>query len=124
VLAVSTDDARESASGLRPGAGSGPPRLVGLRERVEQFVRAVRNGDEELAAEAVLQLSRSRRLFAPLAFVAGGIAMLFEGLKLLFSNWRLTLVQILPAMWIRIAILDLKAHACTVGHSMCCWARS
>jgi hypothetical protein len=46
----------------------------------------VRDGDEELADEAVLQLSRSR-LFAPLAFVAGGIAMLFNGLKLLFSNW-------------------------------------
>jgi hypothetical protein len=71
----------------------------------------VRDGDEELATEAVLELSRSRRLFAPLAFVAGGIAMLFDGLKLLLSNWRLTLVQILPAMWIWVAMLDLKAHA-------------
>ena len=64
-----------------------------------------------MAAEAVLQLSRSRRLFAPLAFAVGGIAMLFNGLKLLVSNWRLTLVQILPAMWIWVAMLDLKAHA-------------
>jgi hypothetical protein len=31
--------------------------------------------------------------------------------KLLFTNWRLTLVQILPAMWIWAAMLDLKAHA-------------
>jgi len=61
--------------------------------------------------QAVLHLSRSRRLFAPLAFVVGGIAMLFNGLKLLFSNWRLTLVQILPAIWIWVAMLDLKAHA-------------
>ena len=37
--------------------------------------------------------------------------MLFEGVKLLFTNWRLTLVQILPAMWIWAAMLDLKAHA-------------
>lgn len=36
--------------------------------------------------------------------------MLFEGVKLLFSNWRLTVVQILPAMWIWAAMLDLKAH--------------
>ena len=36
--------------------------------------------------------------------------MLFDGLKLLFSNWRLTLVQVLPAMWIWVAMLDLKAH--------------
>ena len=26
------------------------------------------------------------------------------------TNWRLTLVQILPAMWIWLAMLDLKAH--------------
>ena len=36
--------------------------------------------------------------------------MLFTGLRLLVSNWRLTLVQILPAMWIWLAMLDLKAH--------------
>ena len=38
------------------------------------------------------------------------LAMLFEGLKLLFSNWRLTLIQVLPAMWIWAAMVDLKAH--------------
>jgi hypothetical protein len=59
----------------------------------------------------VVRLSRSRRLFAPLAFVVGGFAMLFSGVKLLLSNWRLTLVQILPAMWIWVATFDLKAHA-------------
>jgi hypothetical protein len=36
--------------------------------------------------------------------------MLFEGLRLLFINWRLSLVQILPAMWIWLAMLDLKLH--------------
>ena len=36
--------------------------------------------------------------------------MLFTGLKLLLTNWRLTLVQALPAMWIWLAMYDLKAH--------------
>jgi len=36
--------------------------------------------------------------------------MLLEGVKLLFTNWRLTLIQVLPAMWIWAAMLDLKAH--------------
>jgi uncharacterized membrane protein len=36
--------------------------------------------------------------------------MLFQGVKLLFTNWRLTLVEILPAMWIWAAMLDLKVH--------------
>jgi magnesium-transporting ATPase (P-type) len=36
--------------------------------------------------------------------------MLFEGVKLLVTNWRLTLIQVLPAMWIWLAMLDLKVH--------------
>ncbi len=36
--------------------------------------------------------------------------MLLEGVKLLFTNWRLTLIQVLPAMWIWAAMVDLKAH--------------
>ena len=47
-------------------------------------------------------------MFAPLAFAA--FVMLFNGLRLLVTNWRLTLVQILPAMWIWLAMFDLKAH--------------
>jgi hypothetical protein len=49
-------------------------------------------------------------LFAPLAFVVGAFAMLFRGLRLLVTNWRLTLIQILPAVWIWLAMYDLKAH--------------
>ena len=58
----------------------------------------------------VVQLSRRRRILAPLALAVGALAMLFHGLRLLLSNWRLTLVQVLPAMWIWAAMLDLKAH--------------
>ena len=36
--------------------------------------------------------------------------MLFAGVKLLVTNWRLTLVQIVPAMWIWLAMLDIKIH--------------
>ena len=60
--------------------------------------------------ELVVRASGSRRVFAPLALVVGGFVMLFDGLKLLFTNWRLTLVQALPAMWIWLAMYDFKAH--------------
>jgi uncharacterized membrane protein len=43
-------------------------------------------------------------------FALGAFVMLFQGLKMLFSNWKLTLIQVLPAMWIWLALLDLKAH--------------
>ena len=36
--------------------------------------------------------------------------MLLDGLKLLVTNWRLTLVQVLPAVWIWLAMFDLKAR--------------
>jgi len=60
---------------------------------------------------SVLALSQRSRWLAPMALLVGAFAMLFQGVKLLFTNWRLTLVQILPAMWIWAAMLDLKAHA-------------
>ena len=58
----------------------------------------------------MLQLAGRRRFFAPLALIVGAFVMLFNGLRLLVTNWRLLLVQALPAMWIWAATLDLKAH--------------
>ena len=46
----------------------------------------------------------------PSALIVGAFLMLFQGLKLLVTNWRLTLVQIIPAMWIWVAMLDIKIH--------------
>ncbi len=83
---------------------------VAPRAQVARLVRAISNSDNAIVEDALLQLSRSRRLFAPLALAVGALAMLFEGLKLLFSNWRLSLIQVLPAMWIWAAMADLKAH--------------
>ena len=73
-------------------------------------MQAIEENDEDKLEDAILRLSRSRRVFAPLAFAISAFVMLFTGLRLLVSNWRLTLVQILPAMWIWLAMFDLKAH--------------
>jgi hypothetical protein len=89
---------------IAPGQG------LPLAVRLGAYVRAVRDGDAAALEDAIVQLSRSRRLFAPLAFVVVGIVTLFDGLRLLLSNWRLTLVQVLPAMWVWLAMLDWKAH--------------
>ncbi len=85
------------------------PRRFALLASIGGLVRAIQDGDEA-AVEAILRLSRSRRVFAPLAFAVGAFAMLFEGIRMLLANWRLTLVQILPAVWIWLAMFDLKAH--------------
>lgn len=78
-------------------------------QAVGTLVRAIRNDDLALT-ESVLGLSRSHRLLAPLALCIGALAMLFEGLKLLLSNWRLLLIQVLPAVLVWAAMYDLKAH--------------
>jgi magnesium-transporting ATPase (P-type) len=76
---------------------------------MERLVRAIEQDDEAMV-EQIVRLSQSRRLFAPLAFTVGAFAMLFDGLKLLVTNWRLTIVQVLPAVWIWLAMFDLKAR--------------
>ena len=96
-----------------PAAGRGEEALSrrsARRVQIERFVQAVRDSDVAAADEAILRLSRSRRWLAPLALVVGAFVMLFAGVKLLFTNWRLTLIQVLPAMWIWAAMFDLKAH--------------
>jgi hypothetical protein len=80
-------------------------------DRVLALVRAIRDGDSATVEAAVLRLSRSRRWLAPLALAVGAVTMLFEGLRLVCTNLRLMLIQIVPAMWIWLAMLDLKAHA-------------
>ena len=92
----------------------GPPEQLTRRSQVgvlfRNLVEAVRRGDDDTVETAVLALSSRSRWLAPLALLVGGFAMLFQGVKTLFTNWRLTLVQILPAMWIWFAMLDLKVH--------------
>jgi hypothetical protein len=107
-----------SASDHRDGAYSEQPEGVGRREtrratlatQLLRVIEGIRKGDDDAVQQMVLELSRRHRIFAPLALVVGAIAMLFEGVKLLVTNWRLTLVQLLPAMWIWVALIDLKAH--------------
>ena len=76
---------------------------------MRRLIAAIRENDERKVEEAVLQLARTRRIFAPLALAVGAFVMLFNGLRLLVTNWRLMLVQALPAMWIWAATYDLKA---------------
>jgi len=107
--ASSADDAS------RPPASPGGADQAARRQRitraqVAQFVQAVRDSDRAVVDEMVLRLSRSRPWLAPLALAVGAFAMLFDGVKLLFTNWRLTLIQVLPAMWIWATMYDLKLH--------------
>jgi hypothetical protein len=95
---------------IHPDAPGRAHRRRITRTQIAQFVQAVRDSDQAAVNEMVLRLSRARPWLAPLAFAVGAFAMLFDGVKLLLTNWRLTLIQVLPAMWIWAAMFDLKAH--------------
>jgi hypothetical protein len=113
-VAVDENAPKLSSADDVPGAGRpGPgPATNGRawRADVTRFIHAVRDSDEAVVDDTVMRLSRSRRWLAPLALAIGAFAMLFDGVKLVLTNWRLTLVQVLPAMWIWAAMYDLKLH--------------
>ncbi len=105
----------------RMAEGPGPaapdaesPEAAARRQRlwatVVNLVNLIRASDEAAVEKAIMELSEKRRWLAPLALIIGAFLLLFRGLKLLVTNWRLTLVQIVPAMWIWVALLDIKIH--------------
>lgn len=118
-MTLDFEDTSAAADGAEPGEpaanGSGAAeaagrRRMGVRGGVRRLVEAILRSDDQAVERAVMQLSARSRWLAPLALIVGAFLMLFQGVKLLVTNWRLTLVQILPAMWIWIAMLDIKLH--------------
>jgi hypothetical protein len=108
---VSPNDA--AARAAAPSLPTDPTRASRRKRigtRVRDLVRAINDGDEAMVEQAVLALSRRSRWLAPLAFAVGAFVMLFQGVRLLLSNWRLTLIELLPAIWIWVATYDLKLH--------------
>jgi hypothetical protein len=100
---TSSDEAAPAPRAQQSGHAS-------YRARVRALIRAINENNDSAIEQAVVRLSQSRRIFAPLVLLIGALVLLFNGVKLLLSNWRLTLVQILPAMWIWLAMFDLKIH--------------
>ncbi len=107
-MTVDHDD-RSATNGSEPARPT-LNRRAWVGALIGRLVDAIRRGDDKAVEQAVLQLSQRRRWLAPLALIVGGFLMLFQGVKLLYTNWRLALVQIIPAMWIWIAMLDIKLH--------------
>jgi len=118
---ITSDGRNDPAGAALPSSASTPAALddpaaqartrrAQLRARTRDLIVAIREGDDDMVEGSVLALSQTRRLFAPLALLVGAFVMLFVGLRLLVTNWALMLVEILPAMWIWVAMIDLKAH--------------
>ena len=79
--------------------------------RVRSLADAVVGADPAAIEAAARRLGRSRRYLAPVAWAAGALVLMVRGIELLVLNWRLTLVEILPAFWVWLIMYDLKQHA-------------
>ena len=84
-------------------------RRLGVLDGLGDVARAIRSEEVRLD-ELVTRAGSRRKLLAPLTFVVGALAMLLEGVRLLLVNWRLVLIEVLPAVWVWLAMLDLKLH--------------
>jgi len=95
-------------SSAAPAGRPGAPKKSVVQD-IRSLVVSLPYGEDGVI-EAVERLSHSRRALAPLALTAGAFAMLFDGLRVLASNWRLMVIEILPAAWIWIAMYDIRAR--------------
>ncbi len=95
-----------------PAPGSPPATTWHARlVRVAQLAEAVADADPEQVDAAARQLGSSRAYLSPVAWAAGTIVLLIRGIKLLLLNWRLTLIQVVPAIVVWLAMYDLRVHA-------------
>lgn len=78
---------------------------------IARAVAAVRSTDPASVESALHELGGRRRWLTPLAYAAGTVAVVFDGVVLLLRNWRLTLLQVVPATWIWAMTWNLKNHA-------------
>jgi hypothetical protein len=70
----------------------------------------VRSTDPARVETALKGLGGTRGWLAPLVYAAGTVAVVFDGVQLLLHNWRLTLLQLFPAVWIWAMAWNMKHH--------------
>jgi hypothetical protein len=71
---------------------------------------SVRATNPSRIQELVDDLSGRSRWLEPLAYAAGTLAIVFDGVVLLFREWRLILLQIVSAAWLWAASWNLRSH--------------
>jgi hypothetical protein len=79
-------------------------------EGVRRIVRGIIDADAAEVERATVEVSERSRWLAPLAFVAGAIALTVLGIKPLLVNWRLTLIELVPAAWLWMMMFNLRHH--------------
>jgi hypothetical protein len=71
---------------------------------------AVRSTDPANVESALTHLAARGRWLKPLAYAAGTVAVVFDGVLLLIRHWRLTLLQLVPPVWVWTMSWNLRNH--------------
>jgi len=79
-------------------------------DRLRATARAVADADPGQIEAAALRFGESRAYLAPVAWAAGTLVLVLRGARLLVLNWRLSLIELVPAAWVWVAMWDLKRH--------------
>jgi hypothetical protein len=79
-------------------------------ERLAQLAQAVADADAARIESTARRFGESRRWLAPVGWAAGTIVLIVRGAKLLVLNWRLTLIQLVPAAYVWLVMYELKRH--------------
>jgi hypothetical protein len=118
-IATVVEARRSSQDGEQPVA-SNQPRSSEVRgsggkvraqlARIIRGARTVADADATEIESAARGFGQSRRYLAPVAWAAGAIVLVIRGIKLLILNWRLSLIQVVPAAWVWLVMWDLKEH--------------
>ncbi len=90
-----------------------PPADAPPRRRwatVVAAIKAVRATDPDRVRELAAQFGGRSRWLTPLAYAAGTLAIVFDGVVLLLHEWRLILLQIVSAAWLWAAAWNLRSH--------------
>jgi hypothetical protein len=105
--------APSSPSGVALPDPTPPDRPRRRRSRWRELVHAaaaVRSTDPASVESAVTDLAGRGRWLKPLAYAAGTVAVVFDGVLLLIRHWQLTLLQFLPAAWVWAMSWNLRNH--------------
>lgn len=73
-------------------------------------VAALRSTDPATVESALTDLAARDRWLKPLAYAAGTVAVVFDGVLILARHWRLTLLQLVPAVWVWVMSWNLRNH--------------
>jgi hypothetical protein len=90
----------------------------GFRARIRQLGRLaheIGDADADKIEATAREFGEMRRYLAPVAWAAGALVLAVRGIKLLVLNWRLSLIELAPAVLVWLVMWDLKDHTLRGG---------